>query len=80
MQLLVEKLQVRKVRQNQSRCQEEQKLIAQELIDILKQKGYKVVTRLTPFEKFWNAEEYHQLYYEKTGKAPYCHKYTKRFD
>lgn len=59
---------------------EEQKLIAQELIDILKQKGYKVVTRLTPFEKFWNAEEYHQLYYEKTGKAPYCHKYTKRFD
>ncbi len=59
---------------------EQQKVIAQELIDILKQKGYKVVTQLTPFEKFWNAEEYHQLYYEKTGKTPYCHKYTKRFD
>jgi peptide methionine sulfoxide reductase msrA/msrB len=59
---------------------EEQKAIAQELIDILMQKGYKVVTKLTPFEKFWVAEEYHQMYYEKTGKIPYCHKYTKRFD
>lgn len=59
---------------------ENQKQIAQDLIDILKNKGYNVVTKLSPFQVFWNAEEYHQLYYEKTGKTPYCHKYTKRFD
>lgn len=56
-----------------------QKEIALELIDMLKTKGYKVVTKVTPATTFWKAEPYHQDYYDKTGKQPYCHRYTKRF-
>lgn len=56
-----------------------QKQVAQKLIDILKSKGYKVATRLEPATKFWDAENYHQDYYEYKGSKPYCHGYTKRF-
>lgn len=59
---------------------EKQKEIASNLITQLKQKGYDVITRVLPVSTFWRAEEYHQDYYRKTGKVPYCHKYTKRFD
>jgi peptide methionine sulfoxide reductase msrA/msrB len=58
---------------------EGQKNTAEKLIGILKEKGYKVVTKLTPAGTFWKAEEYHQDYYAKTGGTPYCHIYTKRF-
>ncbi|MBI2334353.1 peptide-methionine (S)-S-oxide reductase [Candidatus Daviesbacteria bacterium] len=58
---------------------DEQKQIANKLIDTLKNKGYKVATILKKAEKFYPAEDYHQDYYEKTGKTPYCHFYTKRF-
>jgi len=58
---------------------ENQKATAEKLIGLLKQKGYKVVTRVRPAVTFWPAEEYHQEYYEKTGGTPYCHMYTKRF-
>jgi len=56
-----------------------QKQIAEKLIKILKDKGYKVVTKLTKATKFYNAEDYHQNYYNKTGGSPYCHIYKKRF-
>lgn len=56
-----------------------QRATAEKLIGILKLKGFKVVTQLRPLTIFWPAEEYHQEYYEKTGGAPYCHGYTKRF-
>lgn len=58
---------------------EEQKQIAEKLIQILKDKGYKVATQLTKADTFWEAERYHQSYYQKTGHHPYCHGYTKRF-
>ena len=58
---------------------EEQKEIAQKLIDILKEKGYDVVTELIPAGKFWPAEDYHQDYYERNGHRPYCHFYRKKF-
>ncbi|TKW76181.1 MAG: methionine sulfoxide reductase, partial [Bradyrhizobium icense] len=57
----------------------EQKEIALKLISILKGKGFKIVTKVTPATKFWKAEDYHQNYYEKTKKKPYCHTYVKKF-
>jgi peptide methionine sulfoxide reductase msrA/msrB len=58
---------------------QEQKETAIKLVNILKSKGYDVKTEIVPFSRFWIAEDYHQDYYSKTGKAPYCHFYQKRF-
>ena len=59
---------------------EGQKKVAEKLIAELKTKGYDVVTQLEPASEFYPAENYHQDYYEKTGKQPYCHVYQKRFN
>lgn len=58
---------------------EKEREIAEKLIAILKNKGYDVVTEISPASIFWKAEEYHQNYYEIKGAIPYCHIYTKRF-
>lgn len=58
---------------------ENQREIAERLIAALNKKGYKVATKLKKAGDFWPAEEYHQDYYGKTGKKPYCHIYMKRF-
>lgn len=58
---------------------DEQKMIAEKLIGILKDKGYKVATRVTRATTFWPAEDYHQDYYENKGTLPYCHGYEKKF-
>lgn len=58
---------------------DEQKKIAEKLIKILKDKGYKIATKLTKADTFGEAEQYHQDYYNKNGKLPYCHVYTKKF-
>jgi peptide methionine sulfoxide reductase msrA/msrB len=46
---------------------------AEELLSLLRQKGYKPATKLTAAPKFWKAETYHQNYYQKKGGVPYCH-------
>lgn len=58
---------------------EEEKATTEDLIEQLKEKGYDVVTRVKPLEKFWQAEDYHQDYYVKKNKQPYCHTYQKKF-
>ena len=56
----------------------EQKAIALKLIEHLSLRQ-SVATQVIPVATFWPAEAYHQNYYAKTGKAPYCHCYQKRF-
>lgn len=57
----------------------EQKQIAEKLIKILEKKGYKIATEITKADKYWEAENYHQDYYQNNGKLPYCHAYKRRF-
>ncbi len=56
-----------------------QKDITQKLINILKNKGYAVVTELSPAPAFFAAEDYHQNFTERTGRGA-CHLPVKRFD
>lgn len=58
---------------------DEQKAIAEKYVDILKDKGYRVATKLISAPKFWKAEDYHQEYYNNKGGTPYCHAYRKIF-
>jgi len=58
---------------------EDEKDITYNLIEILKSKEFNVVTKVIPAAKFWEAEEYHQDYYEKKNQQPYCHVYQKKF-
>ena len=58
---------------------DDQRAIAESIIQILKDKGYRVATRVTKATTFWKAEEYHQDYYGRTAGTPYCHAYTRRF-
>ena len=54
---------------------EAQKLAAQTIISALKKgKVYDspIVTTLEPFTKFYEAEKYHQNYFEKNKNQPYC--------
>ncbi len=58
---------------------QEQKDIALELIQILRSKGYNPTTLVSPAKKFWEAEDYHQNYFERNPNAMTCHFWKKRF-
>jgi peptide methionine sulfoxide reductase msrA/msrB len=59
---------------------EEQKKDVEKIINLLEGKGYEVATALLPFKKFYEAEQYHQDYYQKKGTTPYCHARRKIFE
>jgi peptide-methionine (S)-S-oxide reductase len=54
---------------------ENQKQIAKEVINELelsKKWGNPIVTEVTPFDKFFEAEDYHQNYFKLNASQPYC--------
>jgi peptide methionine sulfoxide reductase msrA/msrB len=58
---------------------DDQKIIAERDLNLLRSKGFKISTVITKASEFYPAEEYHQDYYFRNGKVPYCHAYIKRF-
>jgi peptide methionine sulfoxide reductase msrA/msrB len=58
---------------------EEQRKVAEKYLSLLRDRGLKVATQITRATEFYPAEEYHQDYYFRNGKIPYCHAFTKRF-
>lgn len=52
---------------------ETQKQIAKKIIQQLRDRHYDIATELHAANTFWKAELYHQDYYVKTQKQPYCH-------
>jgi len=59
---------------------EEQKLILNKIVNILENMGKKIATSILPVKPFWPAEDFHQNYYSKMNKTPYCHTYKKIFE
>lgn len=58
---------------------ETQKTLIEKVIQALIRGGFTVATHIQPISPFWRAEDYHQDYYHKTGKQPYCHQHRKIF-
>jgi peptide methionine sulfoxide reductase msrA/msrB len=56
-----------------------QKKTAEELIALLRGRGYNVVTEIAPASTFWPAEQYHQDYFTKHPDRAICHAPVDRF-
>jgi len=57
----------------------EQQRTAQSITAQLQARGFQVATLLRPATPFFRAEDYHQDYYARNGKQPYCHVRKKIF-
>ncbi len=57
-----------------------QRQIAQKLIDMLSKKGIRVATQLKKATVFYPAESYHQHHYDHEGTMPYCHRFIDKFN
>jgi peptide-methionine (S)-S-oxide reductase len=52
---------------------EKQKLIAEKsMLEAQENFKHPIVTEIVPFTKFYQAEDYHQEYYDNNSNAPYC--------
>lgn len=54
---------------------EEQRRVAGEVLSGLEAEGIwddPIVTEVVPFESFYLAEDYHQEYFQRNGRQPYC--------
>jgi peptide methionine sulfoxide reductase msrA/msrB len=61
-------------------CQDDgQRFMAGQVMGWLRERGHKVATEVRGKAEFFPAEDYHQKYYFKTAKTPYCHVYRKIF-
>lgn len=58
---------------------EAQRATAEKLVGLLVDRGLEVATEITPAGTFWPAEDFHQDYYGKTGRIPYCHAWRPLF-
>lgn len=58
----------------------QQRTAVEGLIGELTANGYAVATKIHEAGQFWPAETYHQNYYARTRKTPYCHTPVARFD
>ena len=58
----------------------QQRAAIKDLTGKLEANGYAVATTVLDAGKFWLAEDYHQDYYARTHKTPYCHGPVPRFD
>jgi len=59
---------------------DKERRVVKRLIGLLEKKGYKIATKVLDASVFYEAEGYHQDYYERKGTMPYCHRRVKRFD
>ena len=56
-----------------------QKATAEQVMQLLRDRGDEVNTLLLPATAFYIGEAYHQRYYDKTGGEPYCHVRVRKF-
>ena len=56
-----------------------QRFETERVIGWLREHRHKVATQVRPPAEFYAAEDYHQKYYFKMAKTPYCHVYRKIF-
>lgn len=58
---------------------DQQKTIAQKLVELLKNKNLEVSTEISKAGTFFKAEKYHQNYYNKKGGDDYGYRYKQKF-